>query len=174
MQSEAIEQFHFVSPMMAQGATSVQIGGAVGLVAGAALAAGVAAVTVDLMSLPAVPADWPASSKNIAPNVLGRFMDLTAEGGDVYIIFGGTLASVSGANVPNPATVNAVAANLITASVGICLYLPATQTKSYKLWLGKPTTDGSLLGGASPCRFMSFVTKAGTAILRVHMSSELR
>ncbi|HMF11747.1 MAG TPA: hypothetical protein VKE94_05555, partial [Gemmataceae bacterium] len=120
MQSEAIEQFHFPSPMMAANASPNQ-----GKVAGAALAVTTVAATVDLMSLPALPADWPSTSANIAPNVLGHFIDLICEGGDIYVVFGPTLASVSGANAPAPATTNTVSSNLITSSVGICMYLPA-------------------------------------------------
>lgn len=168
MQSEAIEQFHFVSPMMAADASPNQ-----GKVAGAALAATTGNVIVDLTTLPAVPADWPASSKNIAPNVLGHFLDMTAEGGDVYFIFGPTLASVSGGNAPAPATVNTVTSNAITSSVGVCMYLPAGQTRSFKLWAGAQT-DGTTPGTKSPCRFLAFLTKAGTATLRINMSSTLR
>lgn len=169
MQSEAIEQFHFPTPMMAAGS-----GASAGKVAGAALAVTNVSADVDLTTLPALPADWPVSSSNVAPNVLGHFIDLTAEGGDVYVVFGGTHASVSGGNVPAPATTNTVTSQAIASTAGVCMYIPAGTTRSFKLWLGKPTTDGTAYGGASPCRFMAYITKTGTATLRVHMSSTVR
>lgn len=159
--SEAQREYFFVSPIMAD---------STGKVAGAALAASTTAAAVDLASMQGLPATWPTTSANANPNPLGHFLDVTAQAGDVYVVFGPTLASVTGANAPVPATVNTLTSNVPNYIAGICDYVPSGSTKRFKLWQGGGAVSGAI-GANSPCRFMAYVTASGTATLRIHQSS---
>lgn len=163
-QSEATRQSDFITPACARASDSKSNQ--------YALAATVTAVTIDMASLLGLPVDWGNTQAADNPNPLGHYVDLTAEGGDVYVIFGPTQASVEGANVPNPATVNTVTTRVPAAAVGVPQYIPSGQTAPVKLPLGASGTSNGTKGQQSPCRYMAFVTKTGTATLRVRQSSD--
>ncbi|MBV9311546.1 MAG: hypothetical protein JOZ73_11975 [Solirubrobacterales bacterium] len=132
-----------------------------------ALAVTTTAGVIDLAAnMPISPATDP---RETAP--FGHYISLVAEGGDVYVLFGPTNASVTGANVPNPATTGSAQAG----TVGLCQYIPAGRELPIHLPRGPgregPLSNAPALGGASPMRFLAYVTKSGTATLRIHQSS---
>lgn len=172
---EAEQQFNWIMPMMVDPKAAVANAGI-----GAALAAGTAALACDLCSVPGLPSAFAnqPDPKGFGANPLGHFVHLQAQGGDCYVIFGPTFASVTGANAPAPAAVNTVngSTGVVTQIVGLCIYLPAGSTLSFKLPRGPGgiQVNGALVpvqGGNSPCRFMGYATAASTATLRVWQSS---
>lgn len=163
-QTEATRQSDYITPACARAADSKSNQ--------YALAATVTPVTIDMASLLGLPVDWGNTVAVDSPNPLGHYVNLTAEGGDVYVLFGPTTASVEGANVPNPATVNTVTTRVPAAAVGVPDYIPSGQTIPVKLPVGPTGVSNGSKGSASPCRYMAFVTKTGTATLRVRQSSD--
>lgn len=181
-QTEATRQSDWISPPMV---------GTDGKFAGAALAVTSTASYVDLTTVPAVPAQWGGVASGTTgwlppgttyqPNALGGYIDLYADGGDVYILTGPSAASVSAANVPNPATTNTVTTGTLTTAVGACICIPAGTRLTFKPFWGpfmapgaggNSAPAGGSQGQNSPNRFLAFVTKAGvTATLRIYASS---
>jgi hypothetical protein len=84
------------------------------------------------------------------PGLPGHYATFEADGGDIYVLFGPTLASVTGGNVPVIATTGVNAA-------GACFKIPSGQNIQCKL---EVTTD----------LFIGFITSA-TATLRIAQSS---
>ena len=178
--AEQTRQSDWVLPMMAAGSTVN--GATIGMPAGAVLAATTVVAAIDLTTLPGLPVDWPANDGGTSLPPLGHYLSLEAEGGDVYVLFGPTYASVTGANAPNAATNSAVSgAGALTQTKGMCVHVPQNGEKAYKLPLGPQYAAGGPKAGAgnastipganSPARFLAYVTKTGTANLRVWQSS---
>lgn len=140
----------------------------------ASLAVGIAAVTIDLMSIPSYGLGVNGSPPGLVedPNVIGHMLGLQATGADVWYIFGPTLASVSGANAPNPATRTALAANLITPAVAICTLMAVNTYREYFLPKGNVAAGGAK-GTNSPARWMSAITLAGTGVLVLTLSAKI-
>lgn len=82
--------------------------------------------------------------------LVNSYVELQADGGDVYVCFGATLAAVSAGNVPNPATTGVNAA-------GACVKIPNGTSRNVRLTTGT--------------QFMGYVTSTGTATLRVWADS---
>jgi hypothetical protein len=161
-QTEATRQADWILPIMAD---------TTGNVAGAALTASTSAVIIDLSTMiAATQAYLSGSSHAMNPDPLGKYLNLQAQGNDVFCVFGPTLASVSGANAPNPATVNTVTAHAVNNIPGICMWIPQNATAAIKTPVGSPDTTSHL---NSPCRFLAFVTSTGSATLRIWASSPL-
>jgi hypothetical protein len=164
MQTEAAREFYFYLPMMAD---------VNGKVAGFAIGTSTSAVTLDLQSMNGQPQGYltyGAAAANLNP--IGPYISIQAEGVDCYLLFGPSYSSVTGANAPAQATVNTITGNGITNYiVGLCLYLPVTQTLRIKLPQGSPKEFNAQ--GGSPARFLSVVTKSGTGVMRLWQSSPL-
>lgn len=172
-QEEATRQSDWILP-------PTVFGGAPGLAVGisntAAIATSTTVAVLDLTTLPGFPSPPAAqgASKQATenPNAIGHYVDLTAETADAYFFCGPTLASVSGANAPVAATTSTInGSGVLTPAVGIPAYLPAGQTKPFKIPVGLIGTAGGPFGTNSPCRFLAVVTKTGTGVLRVTQSS---
>lgn len=161
-QFEATRQSDYIAPVCARGID--------GKSSGCAFAASTTAVTVDMTTVPGLPLEWGNTQAADNPNPLGHYVDLTAEGGDIYVIFGPTFGSVEGGNVPNPATVNTVSSRGVTQAVGVAMYIPSGATRAVKLPVGGQGPQTGPKGSNSPCRYLAFVTKTGTATLRVAQS----
>jgi hypothetical protein len=152
-------------PPMAEGTA----GGTQGNVAGVALAVSVTAATIDLSTMIGQPVSaLSGAAAQSDPSPIGAYLSMQAQAGDVYFIFGSNLASVTGSNAPNPATNNTLTANKPNSIPAICFMLPSGTRLDFKLPLG---SGGPFAGTSSPCRFLSYVTLAGTATLRMWQSS---
>jgi hypothetical protein len=81
-----------------------------------------------------------------------RYVELQADGGDVYVIFGATQAAVTSANAPVISTTGANAA-------GAAMRIPNGTSKQYR-----PTNNGSPW-----CGYIG--TGSGTVYLRIAASS---
>lgn len=128
---------------------------------------------LDLTSLPLMSSQDEQNQKSQRPNVLGTFVTLQAEGQDAYVLFGPTLASVTGSNAPlatQASTINA--SGVLTVGKQLALYIPAGQERRYMLREGpNQAASGQALGSQSSVRFLGVVTKASTGLLRVFGSS---
>ena len=139
------------------------------------LAASTTAHALDLASLPLPSGFYDAHIAAAEPNPLGRYINFQAQGGDVFLLFGPTFASVTSANAPLPSTSNTVSGTtgVVTMAKQVCIWVPQGQTLPCKLPVGPQTVN--LLpvqyGTASPYRFVAYVTATGTATLRVWQSS---
>lgn len=163
-QAEATRQSDFITPACARSSDSKSNQ--------YALAVTTTAVTVDMASLLGLPADWGNTQAADNPNPLGHYVDLVAIGGDVYVLFGPTPASVEGANVPNPAATNTVTTRVPAAAVGIPQPVLSGSKEPMRLPLGASGAANGTKGQQSPCRYMAFVAKSGTATLYVRQSSD--
>ena len=136
--------------------------GSDGKVAAAVLAATSAAANIDLTTVPARGAGFTDPGNK---NPLGHYVTVQNDGtNDVYLVFGPTQASVSGANAPAAATTG-------TNAVGLCMRVASGSEKRFKLPVGD-TASSAGVGGDSPGRWMAYVCKATqTATIRVFQSS---
>ena len=141
------------------------LAGTDGKVAAAVLAASQTAANIDLTTVPALPAGFPSASTATDPNPLGHYLTLANDGANaVYVVFGPTQASVSGANAP-------VAATTGTNVVGLAMSIPANTVARFKLPAGDMSSSKGV-GGASPARWMAYVCAAGlTTTVRIYQSS---
>ena len=130
------------------------------------------AAALDLTTRPVPPGFYDAHIAAVEPNPLGHYVNFQAQGGDVYLIFGPTFASVTAGNVPVPGTTNTVSnsTGAVTMAKGVCIWVPQGQTLGAKLPVGNEATPNQY-GKASPFRFVAYVTATGTATLRVWQSS---
>lgn len=104
------------------------------------------------------------------PNPIGHYITLLADGGDVYIAFCDTSAHALAVTV----------AGVSTVTGGNQLVTPFTATGTWKIPSGDrqsfliPTkNDGTTpAGNKSLCRYLAFLTAAGTATLRMYQSSQ--
>lgn len=144
------------------------LAGTDGKVAAAVLAATATAANIDLTTIPAMPAGFYSSNgKALNPNPLGHYVTLENDGANpVFVVFGPTQASVSGANAP-------VAATTGTNVVGLCRQIPSGTAIRVKLPVGDmANSGGGGIGADSPCRWLAYVCAATqTATLRVYQSS---
>lgn len=181
-QTEATRQGDWITPPMV---------GSDGKAIAAAIAVTSTASYIDLTTLPAVPASWGGVAAGTAgwlppgtayqPNALGGYLDLYADGGDIYIITGPTAASVTASNVPAPATTNTVTTGVLTTAVGVCICIPAgTRLQMKPFWGpymapgagGNSAPAGGTQAANSPNRFLAYVTKSGvSATLRIYGNS---
>lgn len=139
----------------------------------AAIATSTTVAPLDLFSLPLLPAAASQDQKSLRQNVLGCFVTLQAEGADAYVIFGPTLASVTGSNAPLATQVSTISgAGVVTLGKQLALYIPAGQERRYILREGSnQAAQGQMQGSQSLERFLGVVTKSATGILRVWGSS---
>jgi hypothetical protein len=169
-QTDATRQSDWILPMMVD---------ANGNPNGVAIAVTAAVTGVDLTTVPGLPASFagtPGATQD--PNPLGHYLRVTAQGGDVFLVFGPNYASVTGANAPAPATTNAVSGTgvVTTGTKGICEQIPAGTYKDFKLPIGSlvhasASDAGGPLGSSSPCRFVGLICSSGTATARLYQSS---
>lgn len=135
------------------------------------LAAGTGQVTVDLTSLPGSQLNAALAPGNDAynPNPLGHFLFLQADGADIYVAFGPTLASLTGGNALAPATPSTVANNVVTPVAGGCILLKnGIQPARFRLPANTNTRDNADVGASSPARFLGFLTSTGSGTLRLY------
>lgn len=123
----------------------------------------------DLSSMPYPAGLYDVSTTAQLPNPLGHYVSFAAQTADIFVMFGPTFASVTGANKPVAATTNTVSGStgVVTMAKGVCWLIPSGTTLRVKLPLGSPANPW---GAASPWRFVGYVT-ASAAILRVSQSS---
>lgn len=152
-QTEATRQSDYILPMLA---------GTDGKCAGAVIATSTGVASLDLTTVPMLPAGFANSYTAPNPNPCGHYITVQAEGADAYILFGPTQASVTGSNAPAQSTTG-------TKVVALAAYIPAAQERHYKIPLGD--NAGAGYGNDSPCRWLGVVTKTGSGVLRVFPSS---
>lgn len=139
-----------------------------------ALAATTTAVIVDLTTMwgTAAKAGLTPGNEDYNPNPIGHYLNVQADGGDIYIAFGADVASLAGISAT---AVSTVAANAITAVAGGTLKIPNGSTLPVKIPIGAPPAaaqyDNADVGKYSPARFLGFLTAAGTGTLRMWQSS---
>lgn len=155
-QTEATRQRDYESPIMVD---------STGKAAAAVLAATATVASLDLTTVPALPATYPAAARASNTCPLGHYVTIHNDGpNDAYIAFGPTTGSVTGANAPNPATTG-------TNAVGLCMRIPSGSEKRLKLPVGD-MASATGIGGDSPARWLGYICKAAqTATLRVYQSS---
>ena len=159
-QSEQTRQSDFIEPPMNPGilCLSVSTAAATFDVTGMAGSPGNQVVTGDVSQV---------GGKNVNP--IGHYVTLQADGGDVYIAFGATTASLSAVATT---AVTTIANNaLATSNTGNgVVKIPSGTERAFKLPLGSnPSTTP--WGASSPARYLAFLTASGTATLRIWQSS---
>lgn len=153
-QTEATRQSDYITPPMV---------GTDGKLAGAVFATSTTVATLDLSTVPVHPTGFPVSEHQTLQNIAaGLYIQVTAESADLYVLFGPTVGSVSGANAP-VATTNG------TNVVGLGYYIPAGTKEHFKLPAG-PSSPGAA-GQNSPARFIGVVTRSGAGQCRITPTS---
>lgn len=127
---------------------------------------------LDITTIPLPTGVYDPHIAAVTPNPLGRYINFQAQGGDVYLIFGPTFASVTSGNKPVPGTNNTVngSTGAVTMAKGVCIWVPQGQTLGCKLPQGN-TSVPNQYGVLSYFRFVAYVTATGSAVLRVWQSS---
>lgn len=152
-QTEATRQSDWILPPMAS---------STGKVANAAVLATSTAVASQDLTLLGFPDSYNTIGTAGNPQACGKYVTVQAEGADAYVLFGKTQASVTGSNAPLQ---SATGVNVVQLAV----YIPAGTDKHFKIPLGDNAGGG--YGNDSPARWLAVVTKTGTGVLRVWMSS---
>jgi hypothetical protein len=99
-----------------------------------------------------------SAQANVTAGVTGNYITIFADTADVGVLFGTTVGSVTGANVPVLATVGTVSGvGVYTPAVGSCYRIPAGQERRY---LVQATED----------LFLGFVGST-TGVMRLFQSS---
>jgi len=163
-QSEATRQSDWLLPAVVDGTGNPNC---------IAVAVSTGAAALDLTSLPVPAGVYDSHVAAATPNPIGRYVNFQAQGGDVFLIFGPTFASVTGgSNAPAAGTVNTVngTTGVVTMAKKVCIWVPQGQTLGCKLPVGNESTPNQY-GTASPCRFVAYVTSTGSATLRIWQSS---
>jgi hypothetical protein len=124
-------------------------------------------VVVDTTSLPrstVTPGTQPTD------NPVGKYIRITATGGDVYYTTGPNFALLNA--IPNTAIFSAV--NATTGKVTVdnreLDAIPNGSWKDVKIMPGGGAT-ATPAGGNSPCRYVALITASGTAAARLYQSS---
>lgn len=163
MTTEATRQADWIFPPLAQSDGKSMV---------VAAAVTTTASYLDLNAMAGFPSNMPSpgfDSPAEAINVIGHYITLTADQGDVHILFGPSVASVTGANVPLATTTNTIAAGVPTLAVGVTSLVPSGTSRHFKIPMG-PQGPGQR-GANSIARYLAYVTRSGTATLRVELSS---
>ena len=157
-QCESTRQSDCILPMMVDASGNPN---------GISVACSTSVVGVDLTTVPGFPGTYDAAHTVADNNPIGHYVDIEADGGDVYVLFGPSLASVTGANAPAPAFTNTIASGVVTMAKGACVHVPSGTTKSFKLPRGAVGGPNAPQGQGSPCRFVGLITASGTAKARI-------
>jgi hypothetical protein len=134
----------------------------------AVIATSTVAAALDLTQLFAPPYNSSQGSQQ-SPGLPGNMISIFADTTDVGLLFGPTLASVTGANVPALAAAGTVNASGIYTLSGKECWRIATGTLQ-RFLLGatqKKAADGTVFGGDN---FLGFVS-TGAGLIRVFQSS---
>lgn len=147
------------------------IAGAAGTApAATCLAAGTVQVTVDLTTIPGSPVNAALAAGNDAynPNPLGHFLFLQADGADIYVAFGPSVASLTGGNALSASAVSTVANNVVTPVAGGCVLVKnGIQPIRFRLPANQNTRDNADVGVYSLARYLAFLTATGSGTLRI-------
>lgn len=135
---------------------------------------------VDLTTLPrsaAVPGNQPVD------NPAGKYVRITAQGGDVYFATGSNFALLNA--IPNTvvfSTVNTTTGKLTIGNNELD-YIPAGAWKDFVVMPGQGGSGGSGAGTGqagptnvgygkdSPCRYVALIAATGNPVARIHQSS---
>lgn len=141
-----------------------------------AIACTTAVTRIDLTTVPATTALAPITNTGPAggsvpdpgqQNPIGKYIRISAQGGDVYFAFGSTYASLSALSATATTTVGAAGA--LTVAQTETDYIPAGGFKDIFV------SEGTLLkpppGGDSQTRFLGLLTASGTATARIYQAS---
>lgn len=141
------------------------------------LAASSTEVDVDLQSLAGTPAKaaLTVGNEDYNPNPIGHYLNLQADGGDVYVCFADSLAHLGSLSTTATSTVTSNKATT-TSTAGGTVKIPNGTTLQVKLPIGAPSTpakaDQTDVGIFSPARFLGFLCATNvTATLRIWQSS---
>lgn len=141
-----------------------------------AVTASATPVIVDMTTM----AGWPGKQTSGAepsvvggadPNPLGHYLTLQADGADVYVVFGKTVANLASISVTSDVTaVNTNSlANSYTAT-GVTI-IPNKQQANYKIPVGSNPGNQGTWAANSPARYLCFLTAGSTCTLRMWQSS---
>jgi hypothetical protein len=119
--------------------------------------------------------------QNLKFGVAGNCLTIFPDGADLYVMFGPTQASVTGANAPVIATVGTKTAGGYTRAAGVCWHLPNLAGSSsgilgYRLHLeitGNPLSiaSGNTAASGGGDLFMGYISSAATGTVQMYMSS---
>lgn len=140
-----------------------------------AIAATSSAGALDLTQVPGSKLNAAKQLGNDAynPNPTGHFLFMEADGTDIYVVFGPSLASISAGNAPLSTAVSTVdgSGNLTLVAQGALKLVNGTFYR-FLLPPNIGTRDNADVGAFSPARFLGFVTASGTSgTLRVYQGS---
>ena len=138
------------------------------------------AQVVDLTSIPRQTAGVGGAAGNDPQNQnpIGKYIRITAQGGDVYFQTGSNFAQLANINVTSYSTVNAMT-GAVTLTNNECDYIPAGSFKDVFITAGvsPQATSNQGVGGVkapgsdSPCRYVSVIAASGNPIARIYQSS---
>lgn len=133
------------------------------------LTTGVAAVVVDLTSLPGHPTNVNLDQSNDGwnPNPLGRYLYVQADTVDAYIAFGPSAASLAALSAT---AVSTVVANKVTQVAGGCIRVPFSVSPGwmrFQLPGDFGTRDNVDKGASSLARFLGIIATA-PGIIRLY------
>lgn len=161
---EARDYFSILPPMAgATGTTPAVI----------ALSASNSQVTIDLTTLPGSHMNdgLPLGNDIYNPNPTGHFLFMQPDGGDVYVAFGPSVASLTTSNALSTSAVSTVSNNAVTQVAGGTLCLKNGVLYRFKIPKSQGTRDDADVGASSPARFLGFIMATGTATLRLYQGS---
>lgn len=125
---------------------------------------------VDLCTMPKSLAE-PGEQPNANP--IGKYVRITAEGGDIYFTTGNNFTALNAiANTSIFTTVNATTGK-VTIAGGELDYIPAGSWKDFVAIPGVTPAAAakSPAGNDSPCRYVALITSASSARARITQSS---
>lgn len=136
---------------------------------------------VDLCSVPRQTAGLGGAAGNDPQNQnpIGKYIRITAQGGDVYFTTGANFALLNAiANTVIYTTVNATT-GAVTIAGGETDYIPAGSFKDVFITAGVTPQSTSTQGvggvfkpgGDSPCRYVAVIAASGNPIARIYQSS---
>jgi hypothetical protein len=131
---------------------------------------------VDMVSVPLSKAQANYSGQDATP--VGKFVRITAQGGDVYFVTGSNFALLNGiANTVSYTTVNATS-GAVTLTNSELDYIPAGGWKDVRLYpanntaIGVTPPTGVAWGKTSPVRYLALITASGNSVARLYQSSD--
>lgn len=135
--------------------------------------------TVQVVDLTTLPRSTVTPGSQPVDNPAGKYVRITADGGNVYFVTGSNFALLNA--IPNTvvfSTVNATTGALTQNNSALDV-IPAGAWKDFVVMPGATSPNGGApLGSAtpgygkdSPCRYVALVASSGNPVARIHQSS---